>query len=118
MKKILVVDDDPDILTLVKIVLSRNNFIVEGITKWEIIDDSIRNFEPDIILLDVALVGADGRELCKKIKTASATKHIPVILFSANAEMEQSLEESLAQGFIAKPFEISYLVETLRSNLN
>lgn len=118
MKRILVVDDDNDILNLVEMVLSRNNFIVTGISRWEDIYDSIKKFNPDLILLDVMLIGADGREICRQIKTASETKHIPVILFSAHAEVANSLEESLAEGFIAKPFEINSLVQTLRSNLN
>jgi|KBSSwiS6_1023812.scaffolds.fasta_scaffold00488_3 DNA-binding response OmpR family regulator len=118
MKKVLVVDDDQDILTLVEMVLSMNNFKVEAISRWEEIKNKIESFQPDLILLDVALIGADGREICKQIKTASDTKNIPVILFSAHADVADSLDESMAQGFIAKPFEISHLVETLRSNTN
>lgn len=118
MKRVLVVDDDQDILTLVEMVLSMNNFKVQAISRWEEIKDKIKSFQPDLILLDVALVGADGREICKQIKTASETKHIPVILFSAYSEVANSLDESMAQGFIAKPFDISHLVETLNSNLN
>ncbi len=118
MKKVLVIDDDQDILTLVELVLSMNNFKVLAISRWEEIKDRIITFQPDLILLDVALIGADGRDICKQIKTASETKHIPVILFSAHAEIANSLDESMAQGFIAKPFDISHLVETLKSNLN
>ena len=118
MKKVLVVDDDQDILTLVQMVLSMNNFTVEAISRWEEISNRIQNFKPDIILLDVALIGADGREICKQIKSATETKDIPVILFSAHADVADSLEESMAQGFISKPFEISHLVKTLQSNLN
>ena len=118
MKKILVVDDDQDILILVQMVLSMNNFVVEAISRWEEIGDRIKSFKPDLILLDVALIGADGREICKQIKTANETKNIPVILFSAHADVADSLDESLAQGFIAKPFEISHLLETLKSNVN
>jgi DNA-binding response OmpR family regulator len=113
MKKILVVDDDVDILMLVKITLSMNNFMVEAISRWEEIDQRIKSFGPDLILLDVMLVGADGRGICKRLKQSEDTKDIPVILFSANAEMGNSLETCGAQGFIAKPYELAHLLETI-----
>src|SRR5215510_13661272 len=105
MKKILVVDDDVDILTLVRMTLCMNDFEVEAISRWEEINDSILSFSPDLILLDVSLVGADGRDICKQIKQSQETQHIPVILFSANAEMGNNLNECKAQAFIAKPYE-------------
>jgi len=118
MNKILVVDDDLDILALVKIALSINNFSVEAISRWEEITDTIRNFQPDLVLLDVSLGGADGRNICKDLKHTDDTKHLPVVLFSANAEMGNYLEECKANDFIAKPFELSHLVKTLRQHLN
>ena len=117
MKKILVVDDDNDILSLVETILSMNNFGVEAISRWENIPQSILNFKPDLILLDVSLLGADGRDICKKLKATIETQHIPVILFSAHAEVANNFQDCQAQGFIAKPFEVSHLVQTLQSNL-
>ena len=115
MKKILVVDDDNDILSLVETVLSMNDFGVEAISRWENIPQSISSFEPDLILLDVSLIGADGRDICKKLKAAIETQHIPIILFSAHADVANNFQDCQAQGFIAKPFEVSYLVRTLQS---
>jgi DNA-binding response OmpR family regulator len=63
MNKILVVDDDPDILTLVETILTMHNFSVKAILKWECIDNSLSNFKPDLVLLDVSLSGADGRDI-------------------------------------------------------
>ncbi len=118
MKKILVVDDDVDILTMVKMMLKLNHFEVEAISRWEGINDSITNFEPDLILLDISLAGADGRDLCRKIKRANETQHIPVILFSAYAELGNNFQDCQAQAFIAKPFEMSHLLKTIRVYLN
>lgn len=117
MKKILVVDDDNDILTLVQMVLSMNNFTVEAISKWEDIDDRINNFLPGLILLDVSLRGANGHDICRKLKSQDETKHIPVVLFSAHADVANTYKECNAQGFIAKPFELSHLIETVNSNI-
>lgn len=117
MNKILVVDDDPDILILVKTILTLHNFSVEGILNWEDIDNRLTNLKPDLILLDVSLSGADGRDICKKIKQSKETQHLPVILFSANIGMGKDIENCLAQDFIAKPFEVSHLVKTINSHL-
>jgi len=118
MKKILVADDDTDILTLVKMTLDLQGFNVDAISNWKDIDDHVRLFDPDLILLDISLGGADGRDICKKIKQEAATKHIPVILFSANVEMGESIHECQAEAFIAKPYELSHFLQTIRLHIN
>ena len=117
MNKILVVDDDQDILSVVEIVLSMNNFKVKTISKWEAIYATIKNFSPDLILLDVALGGADGRQICKELKKSGNTAHIPVILFSAHYDLVNNIQECMANGLVTKPFETSYLLETIRKNI-
>lgn len=118
MNKILVVDDDTDILTVVEIVLSMNNYVVKAISRWEAISHTLETFSPDLILLDVALGGADGREICKQLKNSDETQHIPVILFSAHYDLINNIQGCMANGFVTKPFETSYLLETIRKNLS
>jgi DNA-binding response OmpR family regulator len=118
MDKILVVDDDFDILTLVKMSLSLHGFQVEAIPRWEDVDRTIARFWPDLVLLDISLAGADGREICRKIKSDDVTKDIPVVLFSANADMEKSMHSCNAQAFIAKPYELQHLLDTIRSTID
>ena len=118
MNKILVADDDPDILGLVKIVLHAHNYVVQAVSRWQEINSCIETFRPDLLLLDVSLEGADGREICKKIKEARETKNLPVILFSANADMAKFTNECGAASFIAKPFEIRELLGSIQHFLN
>ncbi|MEP6616359.1 MAG: response regulator [Ginsengibacter sp.] len=117
MSKILVVDDDTDILTVVEILLKMNDFSVQTLSRWEDISTAIHNFSPDLILLDVALGGADGREICKKLKNSDETQHIPVILFSAQYNLVNNIKECMADGLVTKPFETTYLLETIRKNI-
>lgn len=117
MKKILVVDDDIDILNVVQLVLDANGFKVFGTPNWQQINTHIDAFKPDLILLDVSLGTQDGRNICKQLKSNNNTKHIPVILFSANHNIEKSLPECLADNFISKPFDINDLVEGINSQL-
>jgi DNA-binding response OmpR family regulator len=118
MHKILVVDDDADILTLVKLTLNINGFEVEALSRWEHIDSTINNYNPDLILLDVSLGDADGREICKRLKLSAATSHIPVILFSANVEMEKSIKDCHAQAFISKPYSLTQLLQVIQANID
>lgn len=118
MDKILVVDDDTDILGLVEMLLQSNHYRVKAISRWQDIDNSIYNFKPDLVLLDVSLGGADGREICKSLKSAKETQDLPVILFSANPEMGKFINECHAQSFIAKPFELKNFLGTIKSFLN
>ena len=118
MKKILVADDDIDILTLVKMTLGMQGFSVDAISNWKDIAERVRLFGPDLILLDVSLGGADGRDICKKLKQEPGTKHIPVILFSANVEMGESIQECQAEAFIAKPYELSHFLTTIRTHIS
>ena len=118
MNKILVLDDEEDILAIVKIILEAKNFIVNTISKWEDILSSIKSFNPNLILLDIALAGADGRIICSELKSGKDTENIPIILFSANHGMEKTIDGTGANGFVAKPFEMSHLVNTINSALN
>ena len=117
MKKILVVDDDIDILTVVQLVLSNNGFEVAAISNWQQIHTQIDAFKPDLILLDVSLGTQDGRNICKQLKSGEDTKHISVILFSANHNVEKSVSECLADSFISKPFDINDLIDGINNKL-
>lgn len=117
MKKILVVDDDIDILTVVQLVLDSNGFNVTAISNWQQIYTQVDSFKPDLILLDVSLGTQDGRNICKQLKSNRDTNHISVILFSANHNVEKSVTECMADSFISKPFDINQLIEGINNQL-
>jgi DNA-binding response OmpR family regulator len=117
MKRILVVDDDIDILTVVQLVLESNGFGVVALSKWQQIFPQIDSFKPDLILLDVSLGTQDGRNICKQLKSDPKTRSISIILFSANHNVEKSIAECLADGFISKPFDINDLIQGINNQL-
>jgi DNA-binding response OmpR family regulator len=117
MKRILVVDDDTDILNLVKTILALNKYAVETIANWEQLNNAVESFRPDLILLDISLSGASGLDLCSELKKAEKTKNIPVVLFSANVEMAKRVSECGAVDYIAKPFSIRDLLGVIEKNL-
>src|SRR4051812_34674391 len=101
--KVLVVDDDPAIRDVVKLILERNEFEVRLFSGHTGLFETIGIYQPDLILLDVSLSGEDGREVCKRIRQQKSAS-VAVVLFSANKEMEQYVEECAANDFLAKPF--------------
>jgi len=117
MSKILVVDDDIDILSVMEILLSMKGFDVEVTSKGENTFPKINSFKPDLILLDVLISGYDGRAICKQLKSNPATSHIPIIMFSAHPGAASSIADYGADDFIAKPFDVSNLMKKVNAQL-
>lgn len=115
MKKILVVDDDPDILEVVSLVLTTEGYAAEGITKGDETYQKIQEYKPHLIVLDVLLSGNDGRVICKTLKEDAHTKDIPIIMMSAHPSAKNSVIECGADSFIPKPFSIDNLLSTVNS---
>ena len=107
MKRVLVIDDNTDILELVSIIFKRNGYEIVTSPKGEETFSHVETFSPQIILLDVFLAGIDGREICKELKSNPLTKNIPIIMFSAHSKAEEILNVCTADDFIAKPFDIN-----------
>ncbi len=117
MKKILIVDDDKDILTIVELLLTAHNFTVLTVDDPSDILDQVINFRPKIILMDVNMGNHDGREICKLLKSDLALKHIPVILFSAMQNLQETHSECEATDFICKPFDSLELIKILDKHI-
>ena len=109
-KKILVVDDDPDILDAITLVLEDTGYRVESSLEANYILRLKNSNLPDLIILDVLLSGSDGRLVCKQLKKKEITRKIPVIMISAHPNVEQSVKDAGAEEFIPKPFNIADLL--------
>lgn len=117
MSRILVVDDDLDILSVMKILLTMKGFEVEAISKGDIALSKTESFKPDLILLDVLISGHDGRTICKQLKSNKETSHIPVIMFSAHPGAAATITDYGANDFIAKPFDVNNLMKKVNAQL-
>lgn len=110
-KKVVIIDDNPDILDFLDKVLSNKYFIItagsgeEGLALLE-------SNKPDIVVSDVMMEGIDGFEVCKRIKNNINISHIPVILLTAKTDTESKVEglEAGADAYIEKPFAASHLI--------
>ncbi len=117
-QKILVLDDDEDILDVISYILIDKGYEVETLSGGEEIFQAIGHFHPDLVLMDVMLGSMDGRMICKELKHQTETSSLPVILISASHDLAQSLRQDGAPNdFIAKPFDIDYLIQKVERQL-
>ncbi|MBA2248661.1 MAG: response regulator [Chitinophagaceae bacterium] len=114
MNRILIVEDNSDVLWVVKIVLKRYGFKVMAIPRGEDVMLKTSTFKPHLILLDVVLSGISGIDVCNELKANEKTSNIPVIMFSAHANMTDILKKANPDDFIAKPFDVNELVRKIK----
>lgn len=117
--KILVVDDDLDILEIIGLILEGEGFQVECMADGKNIFERIANFNPNLIILDVMLGNMDGREICNNIKNNEKTQHIPVIMISATHNLDQFIKKNCRpDDFIEKPFDVVNLIHKVEVKLS
>jgi DNA-binding response OmpR family regulator len=105
-KKILIVDDEPDILAVTVTRLETSGYEVLMAKDGEEALKLLKKSKPDLILLDLLLPKMQGDELCKKLKSDVKFKHMPIILFTASIiRVPAKVEEMGADDYILKPFE-------------
>jgi DNA-binding response OmpR family regulator len=110
IKRVLILDNDPDVLDAMQEVLVYSGFEVKTIEDTDNIFPIIYDFRPDVLLVDYILNGINGGEICHQIKTNPRTSHLPVIILSAYPRVINSLGFYGCDSFIAKPFELDDLV--------
>ena len=118
-EKILVVDDEQDILDLVSYNLKKEGYNVVAVTSGEEAISAARSASPDLVLLDLMLPGVDGLEVCKTLKYDPQTNRIPIIMITAKGEESDIITglELGADDYIAKPFSPKVLIARVRAVL-
>jgi DNA-binding response OmpR family regulator len=115
-KTILVVDDDQSIMEVIQMVLEGEGYQVETSLDEDCFPLPEDNL-PDLILLDLLLLGRDGREICQHLKSNQATAHIPVIMLSAHSDADRVANMSGADDFLEKPFDVDALINIVEKHL-
>lgn len=121
MKKILIIDDDKDLNRLTKIVLTKEGYEVEILHDAESGVNYAKEYNPDLILMDMMLPGMSGAEAVKKIKAEDSSNNLQVIfltaLVSPRAKDEQLSVDGLNYPTLGKPYEIEKLIRTVNKVL-
>lgn len=111
-KTVLVVDDDPDILTLVRYNLAKEGFKVISSEKGEEALEKARKQKPDLVILDLMLPGMEGLEVCRSLRRDTETRSIPILMLTAKGEETDVVVglEVGADDYLVKPFSPKVLV--------
>ncbi|RCH56610.1 DNA-binding response regulator [Mucilaginibacter hurinus] len=111
LKRILVLDDNSDILDVVHETLTYEKFEVKSTGDGDDVMPLVEEFNPHLVILDYRLSGANGGEICQRIKTHPRFNNIPVIIFSAYVNDGNELAAYGCDAIINKPFDLGELVE-------
>ena len=118
-KKILIVDDEPNIIVPLEFLMKQNNYDVQTADTGEKALDLISTWKPDLILLDIMLPGMDGYEVCQKIRQEKKFNQTKIVFLSA---MARSIDIAKGMGlaaddYITKPFATDYVVNKIKELL-
>ena len=108
MKRILVIDDDEDLLEIFKIIFQEEGYNVVLSNHAETVEH-IHQISPDLVILDIRLTGSEktGGDICAEIKEKFAKARLPVVLISAETDIRKIAELCGADGYISKPFDVA-----------
>jgi CheY-like chemotaxis protein len=112
MAKVLVVDDDPDLLAICSLILESEGYDVEAARNGCEAMEKISKSEPDVVLMDVMMPTLDGLTVCKMTKTDPRTKDLPIIIMSASETLREK-GRGCANAVLRKPFDIDNLLNTV-----
>jgi DNA-binding response OmpR family regulator len=119
MHRILIVDDEPNIVFAMELLTKREGYEVHTVDEGEKVFAAVREFKPDLILLDIMLPKIDGYEVCQRIRADAALKDIRIIMITAKGR-DVEKEKGLALGadyYITKPFSTREVVMRVKEIL-
>lgn len=119
-KKVLIVDDDPQILKMINQTLSSNGYNVEEALDGFEIGAKTMQFKPDLMILDLYMSEMDGFEVCGRIKENPKTSHIKIIAYTGfhTKENRDRIMKAGADGYLIKPVEKSVLLQSIEALLD
>jgi DNA-binding response OmpR family regulator len=117
-KKIWIVEDDEGILDITSLILREYGYDPLNISEEEKLWSTLEQSYPDLILLDIFLNKSDGVEISRKIKENPKTNNIPIILISADKDIEVKTKNAKANAFIKKPYDMNNLIQLINNCLN
>jgi DNA-binding response OmpR family regulator len=119
MHRILIVDDEPNIVLALQLLMRREGYEIQAVDNGEEAVLAVRDFQPDLVLLDVMLPRMDGYEVCQRIRADPSLKDVSVIMLTAKGR-EAEREKGLALGadyYITKPFSTREVVRKVKEVL-
>lgn len=117
LKKIIIAEDDPDILEILKMITEKAGYDVEVSTDGRSLLKKRASW-PNLIIMDRRMPGIDGLNICRHLRAHRATKLIPIIMISATPDVDSSAKKAGANDFLEKPFNITDLLAMITKHIN
>ena len=117
LKRILILDDDPDTLEAIKEILSYSGFEVKTAPSSDPLNETIAEYDPHLLLIDMLLQGKNGGDICKALKLSEKTADLKIILISAYPGLTGAHAKYLCNDFIAKPFDMNVLIDKVNQQI-
>jgi DNA-binding response OmpR family regulator len=118
MKKVLIIEDEQDIIDIATMILEDEGYEVSSFSDFVGYESKVNDSHADLVLLDLNLHGYNGKDICKYIKSHDHLKQTSVVLMSANKDIKLVKEEAGADAFICKPFDLIDFIQTVKTYIN
>ncbi|HEX3385489.1 MAG TPA: response regulator [Mucilaginibacter sp.] len=118
MKKVLIIEDEQDIVDIATMILEDEGYEVSSHCEYADFETKVNDSHADLVLLDLNLDGYHGKDICKYIKSNDHLKDTSVILMSANRDIAAIKEEAGADGYITKPFDLVDFINIVKTFIN
>ena len=119
MKRVLIVEDEPEIADLIRFHVEREGLAARSVASGKLALDAVRHDAPDVVVLDLMLPDLDGLEVCRRLKQNPDTRGIPILMVSAKGEETDIVSgiELGADDYVTKPFSAKILIARLKNIL-
>ena len=116
--KILVVDDNEFMLSLIAHILDNQGYVVETYSQATGLLEHINTYKPNLIIMDAQLPDGDGRDLCSKIKQSNSTNNIRIVMCSGMDDIDECFkQQGPPDGILHKPFDMKQLINLIEVEL-
>lgn len=116
--RILVIDDDPDIGIMIKMMLEYKGYSVSVAVRADQAEEMMGEESFDLLIMDMLLSGTNGIDLCSELKKNGKTAHLPVIMISAHPNAKEICMQAGADEFISKPFDMQEILSKIQQLVN
>ncbi|RWU05597.1 response regulator transcription factor [Pedobacter chitinilyticus] len=113
-KRIHVLEDDKDIAFIIEFLLKDEGYEIQVSSTFSELKTKLKDSIPDLFILDVMLPDGNGIDICRDLKTDVFTKHIPVIVMSANVQSKELSAAVSPDDYISKPFDLDYIENRIK----
>jgi len=117
MKKLLIIDNSVDLLDVLELFLKQEGYEVKTLLCGDNIWTEIQEYKPDLLILDIFLKNADGREICKCLRKNIETKHLGILVFSVSPAALSNYQSYYADDYLEKPFDLGDFHKKIQSML-